>query len=201
MEQVSNNSKGPFGSFMVTAKKIADAKSPKTTPQNTIFEQDGTGFVARNDDGLVVERYIVHRDGKVVDHQKYEYNKNGNMIRVLEDYKGGGADGKHPDGVADCVCTYEYDENMIRRLEDNKGGGADGRQPDGVVDCVYTYEYDENGNMIRELDDHSGGGADGKHPDGVAEFVTYYIRNEKGELTHQGYDEDGNGVIDRFHER
>ena len=149
MKQVSNNSKVPLGSFVDSAKAFVAAKSPKTTPQNTIFEQDGSYFVARNDDGLVVERYFVLSDGKVAGHYKYEYDENGNMIRKLHDYDGAGAGVGDPDGVADTIITYEYDENgnKIRDLFDHSGGGADGKVPDGVADYVTYYIRNEKGEL------------------------------------------------------
>ena len=199
MKQVSNNSVGPLDLFRDAAKKNADANPPKTTPLNTIFN-DGDGFVARNDDGLIVEKYFLDSHGTTVAHEKYEYDENGNMTRKLHDDSGAAADGRYPDGVADFITTYEYDENgnMTRELRDDSGAGADKKDPDGVADYIITYEYDENGNMTRKLRDYRGAGADKRDPDGVADSAFYYIRNEEGEVTHRGLDADGDGVIDRF---
>ena len=171
MKQVSNNSVGPLDLFRDAAKKNADANPPKTTPLNTIFN-DGDGFVARNDDGLIVEKYFLDSHGTTVAHEKYEYDENGNMTRELRDDSGAGADKKDPDGVADYIITYEYDENgnMTRKLRDYRGAGADKRDPDGVADSAFYYIRNEEGEVT-----HRGLDADG---DGVIDRFQKNLKQE-----------------------
>ena len=151
-------------------------------------------FDVKNDKGQVVEKKILNAEGKVSEHYTYEYNEEGQVIKMTKDYDGGGVDGKEPDGKPDDVYTYKYDKNgqLVRETKDY--WSPDGLIPDGNPDEIVEHKYDRKGQLVETSwnynDDEKGlkGGAD--------EIITYEY-NEKGQLVKENWDGLGFGKNDK----